>query len=163
MARYAGRVIIQKVDSQGKKIKNHELWMKTHPNEEYFDSYPEWEVWNYMKGTNIPYITKKTLTLCPGITTMEFQAPKRTKKAIEEGRVGRVLKEVTQQAITYTPDYYLPEFDMYIEVKGYADELFKMRWKLFKLEGYNGVVVYSLEEFKEVYKQLSKKKLLSNI
>jgi len=33
---------------------------------------------------------------------------------------------------TYTPDFYLPEKNLYIEVKGYATDLFKNKMKLFK-------------------------------
>jgi len=56
--------------------------------------------------------------------------------------------------VSQTPDYYLPQYDVYIEVKGFADEQFKMRWKLFKAKGYEGYIVYSLTEFKLLYKQL---------
>ena len=68
-----------------------------------------------------------------------------------------VIKEVKQRKMEYTPDYYLPQYDVYIEVKGFADEQFKMRWKLFKAKGYKGFIVYSLNEFKELIKQLKEK------
>ena len=33
---------------------------------------------------------------------------------------------------TYTPDFYLPEFDCYIEIKGRSLDYFKKKLKLFK-------------------------------
>ncbi len=87
--------------------------------------------------------------------TEEFEMPRQTKKAKEEKRNKREIKDVVQKPIGYTPDFYLPEFDLYIEVKGFADDVFKLRWKLFKLKGYDGFIVYSLEEFKQLYKQLT--------
>lgn len=162
MARYQGRVVIKKVNEKGIKIKDLSAWLKVNPDGKYFDSYPEWEVWNYLTNNNIKYKEKITLNLFPSTKTLEFQQPRQTKKAKTEGRDGREIKQIVQQSISYTPDYYLPEFDTYIEVKGFADELFKMRWKLFKLKGYKGFVVYSLEEFKDLYNKLKSNQLLSN-
>jgi len=154
MARYAGRVIVAKVDAEGNRIKNFKQWRKKNPDALYFDSYPEWEVWYYLIHSDIAFESQPTLELFSGIDTMEFVQPRQTKKAKKEKRNKRTIKAVKQKPIKYTPDYYLSEYDTYIEVKGYADELFKMRWKLFKLSGYKGYIVYSLEEFKELLKQL---------
>jgi hypothetical protein len=143
MARTKGRVIIAKIDSSGKKIKGSlATWIKNHPGEIYFDSSPEWEVWDYMIEKGIPHEYEKELTLFDGTTTTEFKNGK--------------IVTVKQRPIKYTPDYYLPEYDTYIEVKGWADELFKMRWKLFKLAGHTGYLVYSLEDFIAVLKLLKK-------
>jgi len=158
MARHRGRVIVPKVDENGDKIKNFKTWRKKNPDSKFFDSYPEWEVWDYLDKSGIDHVAQPTLTLFDGIDTEEFVQPRQTKKAKAEGRKDRSIKTAKQQAIRYTPDYYLPEFDTYVEVKGYADEVFKMRWKLFKLAGYKGFVVYSLEEFKSLYKQLKERK-----
>lgn len=158
--RRRGRVIVLKVDSDGNKIKNYAVWRKAHPDSAVFDSKVEWEVWKYMENSSIVNSAQVTLNLLPTVETREFQQPRQTKLAKKEGRNKRELKEVTQQGINYTPDYYLPEFDVYIEVKGYADELFKMRWKLFKLKGFKGFIVYSVEEFKDLYAQLLYEKSL---
>ena len=157
MMRYRGRVQVLKVDEKGNKIKNFKSWLKKNPNKDYFDSYPEWEVWKYIKDNNIDYKSQVTIELFDGIHTEEFTRPRQTKKAKAEGRKDRIIKSIKQKGIAYTPDYYLPEFDVYIEVKGYADDLFKLRWKLFKLNGYHGFIVYSLDEFKELYKQLKER------
>ena len=157
MARYAGRVIVDKVDEFGKKIKNFKQWRKKHLDSLFFDSMPEWEVWKYLDDSNIDYIYHPdSIELLPAVKTVEFQHPRRTKKAVREKRTDPVIKEVTQRKMEYTPDFYLPDYDTYIEVKGYADEQFKIRWKLFKAKGYKGFIVYSLNEFKLLMKQLTK-------
>lgn len=162
MARTKGRLIVSKVDSEGVEIKNLKAWRAIHPNEMCFDSKVEWRVWKYLSKSSISHQTQVTLELFPSTKTDEFQQPRQTKKAKKEGRKDREIKEVVQQSINYTPDYYLPEFDVYIEVKGYADELFKLRWKLFKLKGYKGFIVYSVDEFKELYSQLSNSAKFAN-
>ena len=151
MARTQGRVIIAKVDERGKKIRGKlSDWIKAHPGELYFDSTPEWEVWDYLNTHKHDYIIKPELRLHENLTTTEFfPADKKKNKPA-------CIKDYKQQPIRYTPDYYFPEYDTYIEVKGYEDELFKMRWKLFKLNGYTGYIVYSLEDFIAVLKLLKK-------
>jgi hypothetical protein len=161
MARYAGRVVVNKVDENGVAIKNLKSWIKNNPGKRYFDSKLEWEVWEYLKDSGISFKTQITLKLFDSVNTEEFQKPRQTAKARKEKRNKREIKSISQQEIHYTPDYYLPEFDVYIEIKGYADEVFKLRWKLFKLKGYKGYIVYSLEEFKLLYKELTRRKILS--
>jgi hypothetical protein len=153
--RYRGRVIVPKIDINGDKIKDYKKWRKKHPRAKSFDSKTEWEVWKFMKDSDINYKEQPALLLFDGIETKEFVKPRQTKKAKKEGRNKREIKKVKQHSISYTPDYYLPDYDTYIEVKGFADDVFKLRWKLFKLAGYKGFIVYSLDEFKELYKQLS--------
>ncbi len=156
--RYRGRVKVLKVDSNGNKIKNLKKWLKANPGELYFDSTPEWEVWKYLKESKIDFTNQPKLNLQPSIATQEFEMPRQTAKAKEEKRNKREIKTISQREINYTPDYYLKEFDTYIEVKGFADEVFKLRWKLFKLKGYQGFIVYSLKEFKELYAKLENDK-----
>ena len=153
--RYRGRVKISKVDQKGNKIKNFKVWKKSNPNKIYFDSYPEWEVWDYMMISSIAFTYEPKIDLFSTINTEEFEKPRQTKKAKLNKDNKRIIKAVKQRPITYKPDYYLVDFDTYIEVKGFADDVFKLRWKLFKLKGYKGFIVYSLLEFKELYKQLN--------
>lgn len=137
MVRYAGRVKVAKVGEDGKRIVGSLIaWRKKNPGKLTFDSMPEYEVWKYFKTLKINYIYQQSVDLFDSIKTMEF----------EDG----TIKKVVQRKIGYTPDFYLPDYDLYIEVKGYADDLFKMRWKLFKLKGYKGYIVYSLAECKNL-------------
>lgn len=141
MARSAGRVIIAKVDSKGKRIKGKLAdWIAKHPGELYFDSMVEYDVWEYMTSNKIKHVFHKELLLFDTCDTSEYKN-------------GKFINS-KQRNIKYTPDYYLPEYDTYIEVKGYADELFKLRWKLFKLKGYKGYLVYDLKDFIAVLKLL---------
>jgi hypothetical protein len=149
MARTRGRVIIAKIDSAGKRIKGKlSEWITSHPGERYFDSTPEYEVWDYMNTNSINHEYEKELLLFDSLDTTEF-------KPGDKKTIPKIIKS-KQRPIRYTPDYYLPEYDTYIEVKGFADELFRMRWKLFKLAGYTGYLVYSLEDFIAVLKLLKK-------
>ena len=144
MARYNGRVVVAKVDASGERIKGKlTSWIKKHPDEVYFDSMPEYETWNYMTTHSIKHVYHKELLLFDTTDTEEFKDGK--------------LVETKQRSIKYTPDYYLPDYDAYIEVKGYADDLFKLRWKLFKLKGYTGYLVYDLKDFVAVLKLLEKR------
>lgn len=137
MVRYAGRVKVAKVGEDGKRIVGSLIaWRKKNPGKLTFDSMPEYEVWKYFKTLKINYIYQQSVELFDSIKTMEFEDD--------------VIKKVVQRKIGYTPDFYLPDYDLYIEVKGYADDLFKMRWKLFKLKGYKGYIVYSLAECKKL-------------
>ena len=155
MARYKGRMMVSKVDEFGDKIKVFATWRAKNPDALYFDSHPEWEVWDYLQSTSINHVYQKELNLFGGVKTQEFDQPRQTKKAKENKNNQRVIKDVMQRPICYTPDFYLPDYDLYIEVKGFADEVFKLRWKLFKIAGYKGFIVYSLDEFKKLYKQLT--------
>lgn len=159
MARFKGRVKVAKVDENGKKIKGTlATWIKNNPGKKYFDSTPEWEVWRYITTqTSLNFKEQVKLELFKNKKTEEYLAPRRTKKAIAEGRTQKEIKSILQQNIEYTPDFYLEDFDVYIEVKGYADELFKLRWKLFKLNGYKGFIVYSLEDFENLLVELRKR------
>lgn len=141
MARYKGRVIVKKVGEDGKRIVGSvAAWKKKNPGKLVFDSMPEYEVWKYFKTASIKNQIQPELELFDSIKTEEFKKGE--------------IKNTTQRKIGYTPDYYLPDYDIYIEVKGYADDLFKLRWKLFKLKGYKGYIVYSLKECKELIKVL---------
>ena len=154
MARYRGRVIVHKVDEFGIKIKNLKTWKTKNPKMMYFDSTPEWEVWDYLVKSDINFKYQPEVQLFPSISTQEFEQPRQTKKAKQEKKNKRTIKNISQRPIKYTPDFYLEDYDLYIEVKGFADDVFKLRWKLFKLKGYDGFIVYSLEEFKQLYEQL---------
>lgn len=145
MARYKGRVIVKKVDAKGKIISNYVSWRKKHPKEKVFDSKTEWSVWNYVKKhvKGITFIEQPQLILFDSLKTTEF--------------IKSTIKPATIRNIKYTPDFYIQEYDVYIEVKGYADPLFKLRWKLFKNKGYTGYIVYSLDEFKILINELQQK------
>ena len=100
----------------------------------------EYDVWEYMSTHKVNHTFHKELTLFDTCETSEFKDGK--------------FANTKQRNIKYTPDYYLPDYDVYIEVKGYADDLFKLRWKLFKLKGYKGYLVYDLKDFIAVLKLL---------
>ena len=148
------RRLIAKVDLQGKKIKGKLAdWIKKHPGELYFDSMIEWDVWDYITTNKVNAEYHKELLLFDSYDTSEYVPGTTTKSG---KKTASSLKKTKQRPIRYTPDYYLPDYDVYIEVKGYADEVFKLRWKLFKLKGYEGYLVYNRKDFIDVLKLLQK-------
>lgn len=137
MARYQGRVVVSKVTEEGKHIKGSEAkYREENPGKLVFDSMPEFKVWKYLTEEGINFVYEPSVDLFDSIKTTEFK----------DGNI----KTITQRKIGYKPDFFLPDYDCYLEVKGYADELFKLRWKLFKLKDYKGYIVFSLEEAVEL-------------
>jgi len=147
MARYQGRVIVKKVGENGKQITGSLIeWRAKNPGQLTFDSMPEYQVWKHIKDSGLEFEYQPNIELFDKFSTTEF----------EDGKI----KTVSQRKIGYKPDFYLPAYDCYIEVKGFADELFKLRWKLFKLKAYTGFIVYSLKEaieLLELLKSVTKK------
>ena len=68
---------------------------------------------------------ENTYTLMPGFyPIMDSYEP-------SKGEYKNNAKKV--RAITYTPDFVDPEGKWIIEVKGYANDVFPVKWKLFKM------------------------------
>ena len=53
-------------------------------------------------------------------------------QACYEGTAKKLYNRNSVRAITYTPDFVDPNGKWIIETKGYANESFPLRWKLFK-------------------------------
>lgn len=137
------RPTIKKVDANGKVIKSYKTWRKKNPDALCFDSKLEYSFYKYNVEHNIAQVLQPTIELFSSMKIQEF-----------DPGINPEWKTVTQRKISYTPDYYLPEYDVYIEVKGYADEMFKLRWKLFRCQGYRGYTIYNLDEYKQLLKLL---------
>ena len=163
MARYLGRVKVNKVDSDGKKIANLSKWLKQNPNKLYFDSYLEFECYMYLK-------TRKDITFkfhpdkfvyLKGFTSNAFTPSKKAKKDIVSRKIkkgdiipAKISKQKVQEA-SYTADFLLSygKEEFFIETKGFADEAFKLRFKFFRSQlskNQHAYVVKSLKEFKEL-------------
>jgi hypothetical protein len=63
-------------------------------------------------------------------------------------------KKHTLQRVIYTPDFYLPEYNLIVEIKGYQfdDDLFRLRFRLFRHKFPNAKVwvVRSHEDFEKL-------------
>jgi hypothetical protein len=128
-----GRRAISKVDDKGKTIKiSLSLWKAKHPGKLHFDSMLEYDVYTVIRDSGLDFVYQPSIELFPSMEVKEM--------------VKGVIKKKKQQNISYTPDFYLSKYGAYVEVKGYADELFKLRWKLFKLKGYVGYLVYTVTD-----------------
>lgn len=133
------RPTIKKVDETGKQIKSYKTWRKKNPDALCFDSKLEYTFYKYNVDHKIAQVLQPNIELFSSKKIKEF-----------DPGVPPEWKDTTQRKISYTPDFYLPKYKVYIEVKGYADELFKLRWKLFRLQGYEGYTIYNLDEYKQL-------------
>ena len=62
-------------------------------------------------------------------------------------------KKHTLQRVIYTPDFYLPEYALFIETKGFQfdDELFRLRFRLFKHK-YPSIKIWKVTSHDDFYK-----------
>lgn len=170
MARYQGRVKVNKVDSNGDKITNLSKWLKQNPNKLYFDSYLEFQCYTYLKtrkDITFTFHPDKTVYL-QGFSCNTFTPSKRAKKDITSRKIkkgdiipAKISKQKVQEA-SYTADFLLSygKEEFFIETKGFADEAFKLRFKFFKSQlnkNQHAYVVKSLKEFKELLNLLYEK------
>lgn len=163
MSRYLGRVKVNKVDLSGTKIINLKKWMQKNPNKLYFDSYLEFQCYTYLKtqkDITFKFHPDKTIFL-EGYHSNAFVPSKKAKKDIASRKVKKgdvIPAKITKQKIqgaSYTADFllYYNKCDIYIETKGFADDAFKLRFKLFKSQlnkNQHAYVVKSLKELKEL-------------
>lgn len=77
----------------------------------------------------------------------------RTERDLTVKRIKRNKKH-TLQRVVYTPDFYLPDYDLYIETKGFQfdDDLFRLRFRLFKHKYSNAKIwkITSHEDFAKI-------------
>lgn len=75
-----------------------------------------------------------------------------TEKDLTVKRIKR-NKRHTLQRVIYTPDFYLPEYDLFIETKGFQfdDDLFRLRFRLFKHK-YPNVKIWKVTSHDDFYK-----------
>lgn len=69
-----------------------------------------------------------------------------------------VFKNISRGSVSYTPDFYLPEEDKWIEVKGWMDGKSKTKLKRFEKqypEEYKKLVLITEKEYKEIKKKIS--------
>ena len=90
-----------------------------------FKSNLELHCYKLLKQAKIPVdYEKKTFTIFPALVYPQACYEGTTKKLYNKGSKIR--------PITYTPDFVDPHGRWIIETKGYANESFPLRWKLFK-------------------------------
>ncbi len=69
-----------------------------------------------------------------------------------------IFKNITRGSVSYTPDFYLPEEDKWIEVKGWMDGKSKTKLKRFKQqypEEYKKLELITEKEYKEIQRKIS--------
>lgn len=69
-----------------------------------------------------------------------------------------VFKNITRGSVSYTPDFYIPEEDKWIEVKGWMDSKSKTKLRRFKdqyPEEYSKLVLIQEKEYNSIKRKLS--------
>lgn len=69
-----------------------------------------------------------------------------------------IFHNITRGSVSYTPDFYLPEEDKWVEVKGWMDGKSKTKLKRFKEqypEEYNKLQLITEKEYKEIKRKVS--------
>jgi hypothetical protein len=104
------------------KVKNAK---KVNYNGIEFQSQLELYCYKKLEELNIPVeYEQTTFTICDSFIYPEI---------CHEGSYTKLAKKTSKiRAITYTPDFIDPNGKWIIETKGYSNESFPLRWKLFK-------------------------------
>ena len=90
-----------------------------------FKSKLEMYAYKALKDAKIPFTYEEnTYTLVPAFTSSVVSVEYKYRKYRDSN--------MSMKAITYTPDFVCPKGTWIIETKGRPNELFPMRWKLFK-------------------------------
>lgn len=144
---------VKKVDINGNIIKAFSTWKKKNKTALYFDSKLEYEIWNHLKLAGYDIEVEPKIHLADAVTTVEYVLGKAKKSSSKTYGKGE-LKDIKQPAIGFKPDFYLKDKDIYIEAKGFSGdtEAFRLRWKLFKVLGFTGYIVYNIADLKSILK-----------
>ena len=69
-----------------------------------------------------------------------------------------IFKNIKRGSVSYTPDFYLPEEDKWVEVKGWMDNKSKTKLKRFEKyypEEYKKLILITEKEYKEIKNKVS--------
>lgn len=141
MPRYA----VKKVDSKGKAIKNFKVWRESNPDELYHDSKLEYNFYHELLKRGIKFEYQVTYTLQPAFKFVDY--------VVRRKELGWYERSI--QAITWSPDFVLPDYKVIVEAKGRENERFGNVLKMFKYHVYANkldlkvVVLYSLKELQD--------------
>jgi hypothetical protein len=164
MSRYLGRVKVNKVDSKGRKITNLKEWIKKNPNQIYFDSSLEYICYEYIQSLKskikFKFHPDKSVFL-EGFESDIFVPAHTAKKNVKSKNIKKgdkipaCIKKQKILGASYTADFVLYDGkkEYFIETKGFADDAFKLRFKLFKNtlnKNQHAYVVKSLKELKDL-------------
>lgn len=141
---------VKKVDKNGKQIKDWKTWRGKHPKALYFDSRLEYSTHALLEKEGM------TFKFHPDMLTVQ---EKFKLKSFEKGE----LKERGIRKIGYTVDFivYANGKEYHVETKGLAEEVFKIRWKVFLnlVKDDSNIVpclVFSVKEMQVLIKAIKK-------
>ena len=159
----------KRVDNFGKEIINLKEWKLSNPDAIHFDSVFEWWVAATLTSNGIKFMLKPPkLVLVPKFTTTDFDYSKEVKSVLtnskrkasdtkEKSSVSRAFNKANQKVITeisvlpetWSVDFYLYDYNIYLEAKGFANDGFANKLKLARYLSQNQfkiIVVYSKKD-----------------
>jgi hypothetical protein len=162
-----------KVDEFGVVIKaNITEWKEANPGALVFDSKQEWGCWMRLKASGFKLVLKpEPLELIPTQRRRVMmhdpdvarrlridrrdsvcKADKTMYKRLANKNNQKKLYKKTIEKVTWGPDFFLPEFNMYVEYKGHPNEAFPIKLKLAQnsFDGVEFVVVTTLKETEDL-------------
>ncbi len=165
------------VDGYGKVIHNLKQWKLDHPGELYFDSMLEYQVYFRFKTSGITIVIKpEPILLVQKFSHLELDYPEDVNKELrkkvraaskfEKARVKREFEKNNKKsmvsskslAMTWEVDFLLPEYNLYVEAKGFANEVFPIKYKvaqyLHHLSNYDIVTVYTIKDCEDLIEHL---------
>lgn len=170
----------KKVDINGKHIVKLAEWKLEHPDEIYFDSEFEWKAAMLFQEMGIKYTFQpEPFEIVPKFETVtfdygpedkkEYNKLKRGKKGREKGAVTREFgkthsKVVTPmkyaRPLTWSTDFYLDDFDIFVEIKGNPNDVFPVKLKLIQyvFPQHTFIVIYTMKDLREFVNYLLKQK-----
>jgi len=139
----------KKVDEFGIPILNLKEFKEKNKTAIYFDSKFEWKTYSMLVEAGFKVVLKpKSLLISPDFETLELDYSPEQKSELrksilkvktkkEKNLIKRVfnktnLKHVIKNKInkvTWSVDFFLPDFDLYIEAKGFPNEAFPLKLK----------------------------------
>mgnify|MGYP006286180307 CR=1 FL=1 len=158
----------RKVDRDGNEISKLKEWKKLHPNEIYYDSLFEYKATVLFTKSGINYVYQpEPFVLIPKFSTKtfdfgsedkkEYNRLKRGKKGTEKAKITREFNKNHKKILTdfkyarpltWAPDFYLPEYDIYVEIKGHPNDVFPVKLKLaqYLLSDEILIVIYTMKD-----------------
>lgn len=162
----------KKVDLSGRLITDLKQWKVENPGALFFDSTLELNMYRFFEslGTNFVY-KPEALTITPEFETIEFdyraddlktrrqymrEGLDKKDKSLIKRRINKgIHKELVSLKVrpsTWSVDFFLQDYGIYIEAKGFPNETFQYKLKLARslYPQYIFLVLYTLKDFEDL-------------
>jgi len=171
----------KKVDEAGNPIGNLNEFKTNHKDAIIFDSKLEWKTYSLLKEAGIKVILKPNpILLIPEFKTLKFDylpeqktelrknslkvKTKKEKNVIKREFNKTHYKSILSEKIrksTWAVDFFLPDYNLYVEAKGFPNEAFPLKLKfaryILSISKYSIIVVRNQKDVNDLIKYLKNK------